>query len=84
VRLVTCAGSAWRCLLNRPSISARWLDLVKINADLGRLGGLIKMWLTTNADFESLSAQSLHHKLENTLSNLRLLQTKMSNRLNDF
>jgi hypothetical protein len=67
VRLVTCAGSAWRCLLNRPSISARWLDLVKINAD-----------------FESLSAQSLHHKLENTLSNLRLLQTKMSNRLNDF
>jgi len=33
------------------------LDLVKINADLGRFGGLIKMWLTTNADFESLSAQ---------------------------
>ena len=29
------------------------LDLVKINADLGRFGGLIKMWLTTNADFES-------------------------------
>jgi hypothetical protein len=28
------------------------LDLVKINADLGRFGGLIKMWLTTNADFE--------------------------------
>jgi hypothetical protein len=26
------------------------LDLVKINADLGRFGGLIKMWLTTNAD----------------------------------
>jgi len=31
------------------------LDLVKINADLGRFGGLIKMWLTTNADFRSLS-----------------------------
>ena len=44
------------------------LDLVKINADLGRFGGLIKMWLTTNADFESLSAQGLQRKLENTLS----------------
>ena len=34
------------------------LELVKINADLGRLGGLIKMWLTTNADFQSSSAQA--------------------------
>jgi hypothetical protein len=33
------------------------LDLVKINADLGRFGGLIKMWLTTNDDLDSLSAE---------------------------
>src|ERR1700682_4474625 len=46
------------------------LDLVKINADLGRFGGLIKMWLTTNADFES--AQGLQRKLENTLTDVRL------------
>jgi hypothetical protein len=26
----------------------------RINADLGRFGGLIKMWLTTNAAFESV------------------------------
>ena len=57
------------------------LDLVKINADLGRFGGLIKMWLTTNADFESLSAQGLQRKLESTLSDVRLLQKKMSDRL---
>jgi hypothetical protein len=60
------------------------LDLVKINADLGRLGGLIKMWLTTNADFESLSAQGLQRKLENTLADVRTLQAKMSERLKDL
>ena len=60
------------------------LDLVKINADLGRFGGLIKMWLTTNADFESLSAQGLQRKLENTLSDVRALQKKMSDRLDDL
>jgi hypothetical protein len=53
--------------LNRPDQRAI-LDLVKINADMGRLGGLIKMWLTTNADFASLSAQGLQRKLENTLA----------------
>ena len=60
------------------------LDLVKINADLGRFGGLIKMWLTTNADFESVSAQGLQRKLENTLTDVRLLQKKMSDRLEDL
>ena len=60
------------------------LDLAKINADLGRFGGLIKMWLTTNADFESLSAQGLQRKLENTLADVRALQTKMSERLEDL
>ncbi|HXM48377.1 MAG TPA: hypothetical protein VN956_11085, partial [Pyrinomonadaceae bacterium] len=34
----------------------------KSDADLGRLGGLIKMWLTTNADFD-LS----HHLTRNTV-----------------
>ena len=60
------------------------LDLVKINADLGRFGGLIKMWLSTNADFESFNAQGLQRKLENTLSGVRLLQKKMSDRIDDL
>jgi hypothetical protein len=64
--------------------SAAILDLVKINADLGRFGGLIKMWLTTNADFESVSAQGLQRKLENTLADVRLLQKKMSDRIEDL
>ena len=60
------------------------LDLVKINADLGRFGGMIKMLLTTNADFQSLNAQGLQRKLENTLSAVRALQKKMSDRLDDL
>jgi hypothetical protein len=60
------------------------LDLVKINADLGRLGGLIKMWLTSNADFESLSAQGLQRRLENTLADVRALQKKMSDQLDEL
>jgi hypothetical protein len=60
------------------------LDLVKINADLGRLGGLIKMWLTSNAGFELLSAQGLQRKLEKTLADVRALQKKMSDRLDDL
>ena len=57
---------------------------MKINADLGRFGGLIKMWLTTDTDFESLSAQGLQRKLENTLTDVRALQKKMSDRLDDL
>ena len=57
---------------------------MKINADLGRFGGLIKMWLTTNADFESVCAQGFQRKLENTLSDVSLLQKKMRDRLEDL
>ena len=37
-----------------------------------------------NADFESLSAQGLQRKLENTLTVVRALQAKMSDRLDDL
>jgi len=57
------------------------LDLVKINADLGRLGGLIKMWLTSNDSWESSSAQTVQRKLDGTLNEIRALQKKMSERL---
>jgi hypothetical protein len=60
------------------------LDWVKINADLGRFFGLIKMWLTTNADFESVSAKGFQRKLESTLSDVRPLQKKMCDRIEDL
>ena len=46
------------------------LDLLKINADLGRLGGLIKMWLTSNDTWESSSGQAMERKLDGTLKEM--------------
>ena len=60
------------------------LDLLKINADLGRLGGLIKMWLTSDQSFESGSAQALQRKLDGTLNQIRALQKQMSDRIQDL
>ena len=60
------------------------LELVKINADLGRLGGLIKMWLTSNESFQSASGQAMQRKLDGTLNEIRSLQKKMSDRIQDL
>ena len=57
------------------------LELVKINADLGRLGGLIKMWLTSNESFQSASGQAMQRKLDNTLNEIASLQKKMKDRI---
>jgi len=60
------------------------LDLLKINADLGRLGGLIKMWLSSNDTWESSSGQAMERKLDGTLKEIRSLQKKMSDRIQDL
>lgn len=57
------------------------LELVKINADLGRLGGLIKMWLTSNDSFLTASGLAMQRKLDGTLNEIRSLQKKMSDRI---
>jgi hypothetical protein len=60
------------------------LELAKINADLGRLGGLIKMWLTSNEHWESSNGQAMQRKLDGTLNEIRSLQKKMSDRIQDL
>ena len=60
------------------------LDLLKINADLGRLGGLIKMWLTSNESFESQSGLAMQRKLEGTLNQIRALQKQLSDRIQEL
>jgi hypothetical protein len=60
------------------------LDLLKINADLGRLGGLIKMWLSSDQSFEFGSAQALQRKLDGTLNQIRALQKQMRDRIQDL
>jgi hypothetical protein len=60
------------------------LDLLKINGDLGRLGGLIKMWLSSNQSFESGSGQAMERKLDGTLNQIRSLQKKLGDRIQDL
>jgi len=60
------------------------LDLLKINADLGRLGGLIKMWLSSDQSFESGSVHALQRKLDSALNQIRALQKQMSDRIQDL
>jgi hypothetical protein len=60
------------------------LDLLKINADLCRLGVLIKTWLTSNHTWESSSGQAKERKLDGTLKEIRSLQKKMSDRIRDL
>lgn len=45
------------------------LTLAQINADLGRLGGLLKLWLTNEARWEEvkpLTIRTLLHRIEQT------------------
>jgi hypothetical protein len=57
------------------------LDLLKINADLGRLGGLVKIWLTSNESFETASALVMQRKLERTLNEIGALQKQLKDRI---
>ena len=49
--------------------------LLKINGDLGRLGGLLKMWLTNNVKTKITSKADI----ENTLGNIQETQNAMLN-----
>lgn len=48
-------------------------ELLKINADLGRLGGLLKLWLTDDdkAAQMEIGIRALLHKIEDTQALLR-------------
>ena len=45
------------------------LDLIKVNADLGRLGGLLKLWLTT-PDRNEFEVRKLLKSLESLKTDL--------------
>lgn len=40
------------------------LDLARINADLGRLGGLLKLWLTNDERLKNVSSQKISQLLD--------------------
>lgn len=55
-------------------------DLAKVNADLGRLGGLLKLWLTND---EKLS-QFGHQKMRQTIIALIVRIAKNQEKLNEI
>lgn len=51
-------------------------DLARINGDLGRLGGLLKLWLTKDervADFNARTILKLLSKIEDTQEGMRAI-----------
>ena len=52
-------------------------DLVKVNADLGRLGGLIKLWLTNDKRLDGYSHAELRRLLLATLAAIERNQGEM-------
>ncbi|MGQ7816016.1 plasmid mobilization protein [Metapseudomonas furukawaii] len=50
------------------------LELVKINADQGRLGGLLKMWLTNDERFAGFDQIQMRKTIEVVLSRIQEMQ----------
>lgn len=53
-------------------------ELVKINADQGRLGGLLKLLLTNEERFAGYSGIQMQQLTEATLSDIKATQVKLS------
>ena len=53
------------------------LELAKINGDQGRLGGLLKMWLTNDERFADFDAVQMRRTIEVVLSRIQQTQQAM-------
>ena len=56
---------------------ARAQDLVKVNADLGRLGGLLKLWLASDKRLEGYSQPELRRLVLTLLVKVEANQEEM-------
>jgi len=52
-------------------------ELVKVNADLGRLGGLLKLWLTNDKRLDGYSQKDLRCLILATLNRIESNQAQM-------
>ena len=57
--------------------SQRVADLAKVNADLGRLGGLLKLWLTDDKKLEALGSSFTQGTLRALLKRIEDTQAEM-------
>lgn len=68
-----------KCTTNLQAID----DLLKINADLGRLGGLLKLWLTDDLKVTYYSKNGIRHLFYKIENNRKQLEMVMEQTLND-
>jgi hypothetical protein len=52
-------------------------ELVRINGDLGRLGGLLKLWLANEAHFQHISTHGFKDQILATISDIEANQTSL-------
>ena len=50
------------------------LQMVKVNSDLGRLGGLLKMWLTNNDGWQALAKEQEQLTINQLLQDIQITQ----------
>jgi hypothetical protein len=63
-------GMPIKSILDHQSIA----DLAKVNADQGRLGGLLKLWLTNDAKLKSYDRAKLNMNIIKLLEEIKRLQ----------
>ena len=47
------------------------MELLKLNGDLGRLGGLLKLWLSESGDPQVSDIRSVLQKIDSTMDEIR-------------
>lgn len=57
------------------------IELSKINGDLGRLGGLLKMWLSSDERLAVFKQDQVHESIVDALVKIRLIQGRMLERV---
>lgn len=53
-------------------------ELVRVNGDLGRLGGLLKLWLTDDAKLEEMAPERMPVIIRGVLSKIEANQEELS------
>lgn len=52
-------------------------ELVRINGDLGRLGGLLKLWLTDNAKLDEFEPERINRIIRGVLTKIKANQDEL-------
>ncbi len=63
-------GMPVKCVIDQQAV----IELAKVNGDLGRLGGLLKLWLTNDEKLALYDRVQLHHTILGVLEQIQDLQ----------